>query len=262
MKFSPLQRRGPRRTIHLLSPEERLVTRLETASCRACPANSSGRRKPHVFNRGHNSETVFLDDLDRQNFLALVARSRQRFGVRLYHYCLMSNHFHLVLQLDDPRRLSSLVAGLLRSYVHRFHRRYGFVGHLWQGRFHSLVIQRDAYLLSCGRYVERNPVKAGLAAEPWDYRWSSCRASALGETDALVDESPCYRDLAALAGRRQHLWRQFLLSDDPREPAIRRGAGVLGDGPFCERLDAVHGRRVRRRRGRPAKHPASERIST
>lgn len=91
----------------------------------------------HVMNRGHNREVVFADDDDRGHFLALLARYQQCFPWRLYHYCLMSNHFHLLLQLADPKKLSSLLAGLLRSYVHYYNRRYGFCGHLWQGRFNK-----------------------------------------------------------------------------------------------------------------------------
>lgn len=84
----------------------------------------------HVLNRGHNRETVFGDDDDRRYFLGLLARYRDRFALRLYHYCLMSNHFHLLVQLPEPKRLSAMAAGLLRAYVHYYNRRYGFVGHL------------------------------------------------------------------------------------------------------------------------------------
>jgi putative transposase len=72
------------------------------------------------------------------------------------------------------------MAGLLRAYVHYFHRRTGFVGHLWQGRFRSPAVGVEQYFLSCARYIERNPVEAGLVVEPWEYAWSSCRAYALG----------------------------------------------------------------------------------
>jgi putative transposase len=105
----------------------------------------------HLMNRGHNRDTIFRDDEDRGEFLRLLARYQKRFDFRLYHYCLMSNHFHLLVQLQDPRHLSPMMAGLLRAYVHHCHRRHSFVGHLWQGRFKSPAIQRDNYLLSCGR---------------------------------------------------------------------------------------------------------------
>ena len=126
----------------------------------------------HLMDRGHDREVVFADDEDRRAFLGLVQRYRGRFGFRLYHYCLMGNHFHLLLQLQQPRHLSPLMAGLLRAYVHHCHRRHGFVGHRWQGRFKSPTIQRRDYLLSCGRYIERNPVEAGLVPLPWEYPWS------------------------------------------------------------------------------------------
>ena len=91
----------------------------------------------HVTSRGHNREALLAHPDDKRHFLALLARYRQRFGFRLFHYCLLDNHFHLLLHLDDPRRLSALMAGLLLASVRYFNRRYGFVGHLWQGRFRS-----------------------------------------------------------------------------------------------------------------------------
>ncbi len=141
----------------------------------------------HVMNRGHNPETLFAQEQDFAYFLQrnprFIARYQKRLPLRLYHYCLLSNHFHLLLQLADPRPLSRLMAGLLRSFVHYFNRRYGFVAHLFQGRFQSLAIEAEGYLLSCGRYIEGNPVEAGLVTEAWQYRWSSCRAYAWGEPD-------------------------------------------------------------------------------
>ena len=95
------------------------------------------------MDRSHNRSVVFHDDEDRQQCLTLLGRYQQRFRFRLYHYCLMANHFHLLVQLQDPRHLSPLMAGLLRAYVHHCHRRHGFVGHLWQGRFKSPAIQRQ-----------------------------------------------------------------------------------------------------------------------
>ena len=114
----------------------------------------------------------------------------------------MSNHFHLVVQLPNPRQLSRLMAGLAVAYVHHYHRRYGFVGHLFQGRFKSPAVDRDGYLLSCGRYIERNPLVAGLVQRPWDYPWSSCRAYAVGEGNALLAANPCYTELADRGNQR------------------------------------------------------------
>jgi putative transposase len=207
----------------------------------------------HVLNRGHARETVFHDDPDRLRFLELLDRYRRRFGLRLYHYCLMDNHFHLLLQLPQPAVLSRLVAGLLVAYWHHYRRRHGLVGHLFQGRFKSPAVEADAYLLSCGRYIERNPVEAGLVEQPWQYRWSSARAYGCGEQDPLLAANPWYEALAAEPGRRQALWREFLLGEDPKEAAVRRQDWVVGGAAFRTRMQQCAGRPAPRRRGRPRK---------
>jgi putative transposase len=186
----------------------------------------------HVLNRGHARETLFHDDEDRQAFLALLARYGDRSGWRLYHYCLMSNHFHLLVQLPDPRGISRLMAGLLVAYWHHYRRRYGLVGHLFQGRFRSPAVEADGYLLSCGRYVERNPLEAELASPPWEYRWSSCRAYACGETDELLAANPWYEGLSPDPERRRELWRAFLLGEDSKEAVVRRQDWVVGGADF------------------------------
>jgi putative transposase len=205
-----------------------------------------------VLNRGHNREAVLAGDDDREAFLALLTRYKRRFGFLLHHYCLMGNHFHLLIRLTRPHDLSPMMAGLLRAYVHSFHRRRGFVGHLWQGRFKSPAVQREGYWLSCGRYIERNPVEAGLVRAPWDYRWSSAAAYATGAADPLVDENPCYRELAGGAKARRSRWRAFLLDADEREATVRQGEWAVGDDSFQRQTAEVHGRPTRRR-GRPAK---------
>lgn len=212
----------------------------------------------HVFNRGHNRQAVFADDEDRSYFRMLLQRYRVRFGLRLYHYCLMNNHFHLLVQLDDPRLLSRLMAGLLVAYGHHYHRRYDYVGHLWQGRFKSPAVERDTYLLSCGRYIERNPLEAALVARPWDYTWSSCRCYALGQADDLLTENPCFVGLAGSAEHRQEVWREFLLGEDPKEEEARRVEGVSGDEAFHHRLRDFRGRPVQSRYGRPRKAAVPE----
>jgi putative transposase len=210
------------------------------------------------MDRGHNREAVFADDEDRYAFLNLVQRYQKKFGFRLYHYCLMTNHFHLLVQLPDPRQMSALMAGLLRAFVHHCHRRHAFVGHRWQGRFKSPAVQCREYLLSCGRYIERNPVEAGLLTEPWAYRWSSARAYALGVTDPLLAENAEYLDLSQEPDRRQELWREFLLGPDPRQEALRAGDWAIGDDDFRLRAHLQQGRPGPRRRGRPRKHAAAE----
>jgi putative transposase len=214
----------------------------------------------HVMSRGHNRGALFADADDTRYFLRLLDRYRRRFGFRLYHYCLMTNHIHLLLQLDDPRRLSSLMAGLLLAYARYCNGRHGFVGHLFQGRFKSPLVQREGYWLSCGRYIERNPLVAGMVSAPWDYPWSSCRAYACGAADPLLTEDPCYTELSPDPGRRQQLWREFVSGDDPREAAIARGDWAVGDDGFRGRMAQVLGRPLPRPRRRPPKTTRAEEV--
>ncbi len=148
------------------------------------------------------------------------------------------------------------MAGLLRAYVHHCHRRHAFVGHRWQGRFKSPAVQYREYLLSCGRYIERNPVEAGLLTEPWEYRWSSARAYALGAPDPLLADNTEYLAISEEPHRRRELWRQFLLGADHREEVFRAGDWAIGDGDFRLRAHLQQGRPGPRRRGRPPKHAA------
>ena len=127
----------------------------------------------HVINRGNAGNRVFHDATDYRAFLdALTAACVQR-SMRILAYCLMPNHFHLVLWPLENGDLGRWMQWLLTTQVRRHHRRHGSSGHLWQGRFKSFPVQEDKHLLTVLRYVERNPLRAGLveAAEDWD--WSS-----------------------------------------------------------------------------------------
>jgi putative transposase len=169
----------------------------------------------------------------------------------------MSNHFHLLIRFRDPRQLSACLAGLLRAYVHYYNRQYGFVGHLWQGRFKSPAVEMESYLLSCGRYIERNPLAAGIVSAPWDYAWSSCRAYALGERDELLTVDPYYEELGAEPAIRQERWREFLLAEDPKEEVVRRQDWLVGDTDFRRRTREWRGRPLERT-GRPAQAEAGD----
>ncbi|MEJ5211239.1 MAG: transposase [Burkholderiales bacterium] len=130
----------------------------------------------HITARGDGREEIFLDDADRQRFLDLLAREVQQQRWRLYAYCLMGNHYHLLLETPE----ANLVAGMRRLngvYTQAFNRRHGRVGHVLQGRYKSILVDRDSYLLELCRYVVLNPVRAGLVKRPEDWAWSSYRAT-------------------------------------------------------------------------------------
>ncbi len=163
----------------------------------------------------------------------------------------MGNHFHLVLEALKGRDLSAFMAGLQRRYT-AYHHRLGreaqqdAYGYLWQGRFKSPMVERETHLFACGRYVERNPVRAGLVEEPWAYVWSSARAYALGEDDGVTDVAfnGSYLSLGKETKDRQAEWRAYLTQAPPaQEEALFRGAHQpVGMGAFIAKLVARDGR--------------------
>jgi REP element-mobilizing transposase RayT len=136
----------------------------------------------HVTSRGNARQPVYRDDRDRRSFLGLLGEAVERFGWQCHAYCLMENHYHLVIQTPEPN-LSRGMRHLNGVYSQRFNHRHERVGHLFQGRFHAVLVEREAHLFELARYVVLNPVRAGLVPDPTDYPWSSLRAT-LGLTRA------------------------------------------------------------------------------
>ncbi len=150
----------------------------------------SGTGIYHVMIRGVNRDAIFLEEVDYERFLSVLAAVKEASGCIVLAYCLMPNHAHLVLRVSSEP-IGDVIKRLSVRYVGWFNRKYQRVGHLFQGRFKSLSVEDDAYLVTLVRYVWRNPVEAGLSGEPQDYRWSSFRF--LGSATGLVDEQHLLR---------------------------------------------------------------------
>jgi REP element-mobilizing transposase RayT len=135
----------------------------------------------HVYARGNNKRDIFLNDSDRLFFLDRLEELKAEAGFKLYALCLMTNHFHLLIE-SGREALSTIMQRLLTAHSMRFNKKYGTVGHLFQNRFGSRLCSRDAYFLRLVRYIHRNPVAAGLVASPGAWRWS-------GHGDLLKGES-------------------------------------------------------------------------
>ncbi len=128
----------------------------------------------HLTARGDGREDIYVDDEDRKRFLALVGGVCERFNWVGYAYCLMSNHYHLVMETPDGN-LSSDMRHLNGVYTQRFNTRHGRVGHVFQGRYKAILAERDSYLLELCRYVVLNPVRAEMVRHASQWRWSSYR---------------------------------------------------------------------------------------
>lgn len=144
----------------------------------------------HVVNRGNSRQEVFHKDQDYEAFVDLMGEAKVRYSVKIFAYCLMPNHFHMVLMPNRAEELSKWMQWLMTSHVRRYHRHYGTSGHVWQGRFKSFVIQKDIHLLMVLRYVDGNPVRAGIVSSAKDWVWSSHREVIDEKPRLLVDEIP------------------------------------------------------------------------
>jgi putative transposase len=174
----------------------------------------------HVTARGNRRHSIYLDDADRRAWLAALRDACARSNSVVYAYCQMSNHFHLLVETIDAN-LSALMRQLNGSYSRGFNRRHDTVGHLFQGRYHALLIQKESYLLEVARYIVLNPVRAGLVALPQDWEWSSYRCTA---EDA---DAPSWLDT-------QWLLKQFAPTPHAAIPAYRDfiARGISADSPF------------------------------
>lgn len=131
----------------------------------------------HVTTRGVRREEIFVDDLDRRMFIAFLAQSVYRCRWSCLAYCLMANHFHILLALSGPN-LSRGMHRLNGLYARRFNERHGHTGHLFEARFASVAVETEVHLLEAIRYIVLNPVRAGICSDPADWPWSSFRATA------------------------------------------------------------------------------------
>lgn len=127
----------------------------------------------HVLNRGNGKNDIFHKHGDYHAFIGVMAEAVEMFDVNFLAYCLMPNHFHLLLQPDRGIELSRMMQWLMTCHVRRYHQHYGTSGHVWQGRYKSFIVQEDEHLLTVIRYVEGNPVRSGLAKSANSWRWSS-----------------------------------------------------------------------------------------
>jgi putative transposase len=219
----------------------------------------------HVIQRGNNRSAIFFCEDDYQRYRGWLGEAAAEYGCAIHAYVLMTNHVHLLVTPRKAESLPRAMQSLGRRYVRHVNALYRRTGTLWEGRYRAAPIDSEAYFLACCRYIEMNPVRAGMAAHPRDYPWSSWRAHALGAADALVSEHALYRALGRSAAERQKeyraLFRQAL--DTGFVDALRQatnGGWALGDRRFQRQIaKAARRRAAPLPKGRPPKQPKSQR---
>lgn len=214
----------------------------------------------HIIQRGHNRQVVFADDDDYLFYLDNLQEWKNELGCKVYAYCLMTNHVHLVIDPgDEPENLGLLmkrVAGRQTRYVNKLEKRSGS---LWEGRYKSSPINANDYLLACCRYVELNPVRAGMADNPTKYRWSSCPTKFGLRKQPWLDLDPFYLSLGKSAKQRAKKYAAWLEETIPKKElklireATQRGK-LTANGKFVREISEKIGRRLELRGpGRPRK---------
>ncbi len=206
----------------------------------------------HITQRGNRRMGVFFSNADRTAYLAHMRTACDRYGVEIWAWCLMGNHVHCVAVPKKEDSLARCFSEAHGKYTRRVNKREGWTGHLWQARFCSSVLD-EPHMIAAVRYVERNPVRAGIARLPWRYQWSSARwHTGRVRTDPLISGDGVLQDLI-------EDWERYLLDDDDQEfvDRVRTESFVnrpLGGEPFVRLLERRFGRSlIRKKPGRPTR---------
>ena len=213
----------------------------------------------HIIQRGNNRDACFFCEEDYLYYLYQLSDACKRYCVQLHAYVLMTNHSHLLMTPADEYGISKVMQSLGRRYVQYINKRYRRTGTLWEGRHKSSLVESDAYLLACYRYIEMNPVRAMMVEHPADYAWSSYRANAYGESNHLLTAHPLYLSLNTEARAREKQYRELFTTamDETIIGDIRTAASFsipLGKPKFIAQIEATTGEKIASpKRGRPRK---------
>jgi len=211
----------------------------------------------HVIQRGNNRAACFFGEMDRRFYLKCLREAAGRRNCAIHAYVLMDNHIHLLATPNEPGAVARMLQDVGRRYVRIINTIHGRTGTLWEGRFKSSLVDSESYLMTCHRYIELNPVRAALTAEPGAYPWSSHRHYSSGAHDKLITEHPVFVGLGPSdAERRAAFCSLFDEQFDASTLRLIRDAAnagsALGSQSFLARTEALLGRRVRLPiRGRP-----------
>lgn len=209
----------------------------------------------HIMARGNNKQPVFHDERDFIVYKETLSRLKDEQPFKLYHYCLMTNHVHMVIETNKNTELSKLMKRINLSYYQHYKKRYGYSGHFWQDRFKSLLIEKDQYLSACGFYIERNPVRAKMVKLPGQYSYSSYACYAFGKDDSLLDKDPCYEILGKNGPQRRSEYRILALGDTEQVGQAISRQLFLGSAGFIKRMKKKFGvSNIMLERGRPKKN--------
>lgn len=213
----------------------------------------------HVIQRGNDRQSIFRDADDYTIFLNWLREGAKQFKVAIHAYVLLSNHVHLLVTPSDEMGLGRMMQWMGRYYVPYFNRKYARAGTLWQGRYKATVIESERYFMTCSRYIELNPLRAGIVADPADYAWSSYAHHTGIKADAVITDHPLYWSLGNTPFDREAAYKALVEQAITAEEIARINDAtikgwVLGSEKFQIALEKKTTRRVRpAKKGRPLK---------
>lgn len=211
----------------------------------------------HIIQRGNNRDPCFFAEDDYLRYLEVLGESAQKNGVAVHAYVLMTNHVHLLATPGHEHGIFHMMQDLGRKYVRYINNAYQRSGTLWEGRFKASLVDSQAYLLTCMRYIELNPVRACMVSHPGEYRWSSYACTAAGGVDKLITSHPIYEALDGVVERQRYLYRELFRvhMEDSQIHEIREALSqelVLGRNDFKDRIEQMTCRQARPgKTGRP-----------
>ena len=167
----------------------------------------------HVIQRGNDRKATFHTDYDFRVYRRYLADAVEQHRCAVHAYCLMSNHVHLLVTPERPDAISKALQVVSQRYAHYFNRLYDRCGTLWEGRYRATLVDSDAYVLTCHRYIELNPVRAAMVADPAQYAYSSFRRNAFGRVDPLISEHSVYLGLSDTEEERRARYREMFVED-------------------------------------------------
>jgi len=212
---------------------------------RLCPIGTP----QHIIQRGNNRQVCFNGDEDMAAYAHWLKVFSEKYRVDIQAWVFMTNHVHLLATPNTLNAVSLMMQSLGRQYVRYYNYTYKRSGTLWEGRYKSCIVQTSEYLLQCYRYIELNPVRAGMVELPDEYRWSSYPCNAMGKVSDLITPHPEYLSLGATDAVRQQAYRELFRYhlDDGRLDDIRSSVSkglALGNERFKLQIEANYQRRV------------------
>lgn len=180
----------------------------------------------HVMTRGNNKNQIFRAKSDYLYYLKRFKQFKRELQFDLFHYCLMPTHVHQLIRTQKAADYSLFMKKINLAYFHYYRRKYGWIGHFWQDRFKSQPVGKDNYFIQCGKYIEMNPVRKKIVANPKDYQFSSYEFYLLGKRNDLITEDPFFHELGTNEAKRQINYQKLVIDEEISDSYKRKVWGT------------------------------------